>query len=520
MITKANVPSWKVVVGIASYGRSFEMTTAKCTTPECTFTGPLSGAKPGMCTQTAGYLAEAEIEAIDLRDISTSYTDNSSFSNIVVYNNTQWVAYSYWDNQVQRSNIYQKNHLGGTVEWAIDLAAATNFDSLDDNIYDIDNDSWDPPCDMTLSFASLADLEAVADQYDYYCAEIYALQAISSELAGAYANFTAVNVGYDALFGYYVEYVKGMIPPALATFMNAPYMLDSHVGPGNKHFSCILFYNGANSSAQACPVKAPKLGKQNGYSVYYILNNSTGFYDDLSASGIDPSNVQFSDFAHQYCHNSDNHGGHACLTDATFHGFPLPATPLNVTNPKDTITAAGPNMDKLKAQIEATYCDIIMGQWQGSTLDAVQTLSFPVAMVQQSIEAMKNVKTIGKTQEDDDRKKFILEIVNAVLALLAFVGPAGAGVAGLETLSRVLMIIGDVGNAGVATFNAVEDPYSIPSGLFDMFTGGLAGFGRDAETFGKLASQRRNMPPSTVVSMGKILEDQSSMIDRIVARCA
>ncbi|KAJ7307797.1 class V chitinase-like protein [Mycena albidolilacea] len=64
MITKAGVNSNKLIVGVASYGRAFKMTTAGCTGPMCTFTGPASGATPGSCTKTAGCIANAEIDKI------------------------------------------------------------------------------------------------------------------------------------------------------------------------------------------------------------------------------------------------------------------------------------------------------------------------------------------------------------------------------------------------------------------------------------------------------------------------
>lgn len=64
MITKAGVPSAKVVAGVAAYGRSFQMTDPSCHGPHCTFTGPKSGATPGNCTRTAGYISNAELNDI------------------------------------------------------------------------------------------------------------------------------------------------------------------------------------------------------------------------------------------------------------------------------------------------------------------------------------------------------------------------------------------------------------------------------------------------------------------------
>jgi chitinase len=40
------------------------MTTAGCYTEDCLFTGPASGAYAGLCTQTEGYIANAEINSI------------------------------------------------------------------------------------------------------------------------------------------------------------------------------------------------------------------------------------------------------------------------------------------------------------------------------------------------------------------------------------------------------------------------------------------------------------------------
>lgn len=86
MITKAGVKSNKVVVGLSNYGRSFQMTSAGCTGPMCTYTGKESGATPGRCTNTPGLLADAEIYEIIKNDkTAKAWVDKDSNSNILVY---------------------------------------------------------------------------------------------------------------------------------------------------------------------------------------------------------------------------------------------------------------------------------------------------------------------------------------------------------------------------------------------------------------------------------------------------
>lgn len=121
-ITKAGVPNAQVVVGVASYGRSFKMTTAGCWTEMCTYTGPTSGALPGQCTETAGYIANAEIDEIIANNPSAQvFWDENSFSNILVYNETEWVSYMNSSNKATRTLLYGVYGFLGTADWAIDL---------------------------------------------------------------------------------------------------------------------------------------------------------------------------------------------------------------------------------------------------------------------------------------------------------------------------------------------------------------------------------------------------------------
>ncbi|KAL5360965.1 hypothetical protein BJX96DRAFT_151156 [Aspergillus floccosus] len=125
MITKAGVPGAKVVVGVASYGRSFKMASADCWGPECEFVGDrqTSYAKRGRCTVTGGYIADAEINEIlnEPGRVKKQFVDTTSNSNILVYDDDEWVSYMNPTIKAARTNLYRAWGLGGTTDWAVDL---------------------------------------------------------------------------------------------------------------------------------------------------------------------------------------------------------------------------------------------------------------------------------------------------------------------------------------------------------------------------------------------------------------
>jgi chitinase len=126
MITKAGVPSNKVVLGVSSYARSFQMTEAGCYTEMCTYTGPDSGAVPGKCTQTAGYISNAELAGIAAEEEVYTYIDEVSNSNIMVWNETQWAAYMDDAVKASRAQLYGSLDFLGIADWAIDLQMAND----------------------------------------------------------------------------------------------------------------------------------------------------------------------------------------------------------------------------------------------------------------------------------------------------------------------------------------------------------------------------------------------------------
>ncbi|KAL4873983.1 hypothetical protein BDV12DRAFT_205395 [Aspergillus spectabilis] len=128
-VTKAGVPRNAIAVGVASYGRSFGMSEPGCVTPECTFDGPQTTALPGICTGTPGVLANAEIEEIIIEgEFDEWYYDSESDSNILVYNETQWVAFLGKGTMRRRVEYYKSLGFAGFANWAIDLTRWTGDD--------------------------------------------------------------------------------------------------------------------------------------------------------------------------------------------------------------------------------------------------------------------------------------------------------------------------------------------------------------------------------------------------------
>jgi hypothetical protein len=84
---------------------------------------------PGICTGTPGVLANAEIEEIIMEgEFDEWYYDSESDSNILVYNETQWVAFLGKGTMRRRVEYYKSLGFAGFANWAIDLMRWTGDD--------------------------------------------------------------------------------------------------------------------------------------------------------------------------------------------------------------------------------------------------------------------------------------------------------------------------------------------------------------------------------------------------------
>lgn len=121
LVTKAGVPSNKVAVGVASYGRGFHMVSSNCTGERCPWihdaTQPI-----GDCTQEQGLLANAELEKLSKQDSTIVMRDENSDSDVLVCPQMSWwIAYMSEETKQARMERYREMNFAGISDWAVDL---------------------------------------------------------------------------------------------------------------------------------------------------------------------------------------------------------------------------------------------------------------------------------------------------------------------------------------------------------------------------------------------------------------
>jgi hypothetical protein len=102
------------------------MAQSSCDAENCEFVGStqLSLANKGRCTETAGFISNAEInEIIFSSKVNKKWTKEGS--NTMVYNDTEWVAWMDDEMKKSRSAFYDSYNFAVTTNWAVDLQAFT-----------------------------------------------------------------------------------------------------------------------------------------------------------------------------------------------------------------------------------------------------------------------------------------------------------------------------------------------------------------------------------------------------------
>ncbi|KAF2223869.1 hypothetical protein BDZ85DRAFT_296027 [Elsinoe ampelina] len=458
MITKAGMPSNKVIVGISSYGRSFKMAQAGCTDNFCPFTGPASGALPGSCTQTAGYIAQAEIDEIYATNPSARQLYfGPADSQVLVYNNTEWVAYMSDLNKSNRVKKYQGLNFGGVSDWAVDLQSEGSS-RVAPTI-----PPSPPPCPSRFETLEVLDLQR--DTIPGRCMSQYLIGGLLIALRRALDRYaTLMNNGYDSKFKVYADYIRGSLQTQLDTFLaqNAP-----------RYFDCTKY-----GEVVVCNNDPSELQG----TIRWTLRDRAGFESAIAEKGI-PANWYV--LGERYRQGGFCGRNEQCMVNHV--GYPVPANGVQVPDPKESISKGLQSLRTIESGLDTSFSAAEIGLLNVDPADVVDGAEIPVFMVEEAIKGMEQVVETAEDIEEEKRKQMILGFITALLFFIPVAGHA-ASLAGLTALATVLKVITATGSAAYTTYEVVNEP---ESAIFAIL-GALTGI-RGSQGFKNAASARRNM---------------------------
>ncbi|KAG8408038.1 hypothetical protein J3459_018274 [Metarhizium acridum] len=531
MITKVGVPSNKIVVGVASYGRSFKMAEAGCYGPLCKFTGTprRSYAAKGRCTGTSGYIANAEIE-----EILTSGRVNKQWrdagSNIMVYDDTEWVAYMDDKHKDIRTQFYLMNNFAGTTDWAVDLQKFLPGDGIpDDDLEDdfkpfIDPDFY-PDCGGR--YSTLGDVEKQLTMMPTHCTEQYIADAESNIIKEALNKYSELlKNGYDSKFKTYERFVKQQVPAQIDAFMASNKVHQYFKCSEYKKVKCCsdctyatcqencARFAGCKSGYQTLDIKCPQqqhtlemISTETTPNATFHLQDEERFWKDIGSKyGIEEAWIAFGR-RHMKTSNDCQYAGKDILkcidqNDVWWYNYPIAVDDkIKVYNPKkifgdsiDKITSLAENLEIIK---DLNIYDTLM-PWS----DVVDAASLPALTLQAAVENMKSIIDEAEEIVKKQKEEFILNMVMGILSFIPVVGEA-AGSAGLTAARSMLRLIGATGDAGMIVYDIVKDPSNAFMAAFGYVLG--AGVGRSG--FRDAANSRRAVRPRELVAVGSLKID-------------
>ncbi|KAL2812789.1 hypothetical protein BDW59DRAFT_167716 [Aspergillus cavernicola] len=460
MITKAGVATKQVVVGVTSYGRGFEMTDADCTGPMCTFTGPDSGATPSRCTNTAGYIANAEIDLLISDNNSTQVLfDGDTDSDLIIYDSVQWVAYMTNTAKSTRTEYYQSLNMAGTSEWAIDLES---FGSSDDDSMT----EWDP---CTSMYDTLDAIEANASNIPDYCMNTYIVGVQHATLNESLANYTdIINDGYDDKFDAYSGYITELIPEELKLYMAAN---------ASRYFTCKT-----ETYIQCCKDCSNAYACSNGCSS-----------------------------------DSDCVTGYANVTSDCPDTIPEPDTlaARETQTPAHLISSSLTNLTIINDMLVDAYTNMYIDIWTANESAAVDSATLPTSMTKYAVQSMAKVAAEGAAIEAAEKKEMILSFVLGILFLLPSLGEA-IDAAELATQGRVISLAGDAGNIRASIHGIVEDPKSAVFAVFGLLVAGRSD-PEDAMENAKVAW--REVSTNNIAKLGSDVKAEVDKVDSLKVSC-
>ncbi|KAF3482628.1 killer toxin alpha/beta [Arthroderma uncinatum] len=528
MITKAGVLPWAIMVGISSYGRSFRMSDPGCTNPMCTFTGSYgtSEAEPGQCTGTPGYIANAELEQVlnnsklGVEGVAALGTQGQGM--------TDWVAYMDDATKAHRIEWVRGLNLGGTTDWAIDLASWNRGPDTPGG-WTVETDNLQ--CDSATWPTTLDDLEKNIGMVQVNCRARAVLNILARDLQIAIAKYREVSSSsdYSDRFGWYVDWVKDSIDARLERFMSFK------TGEGLKYMDCKWSTNKVKGQGPCTEMDLTtadnKFNHKGTRIVEYTMRDEAGFYDALQkTAGIDKEWVQWEDYRiyDPFCRTcppkADGCHPDYCGDDYILHkNFPRrlhDKDKIAVDNPKDTIDKAIPYLDKLSITALATFFQMQMGVLDADAADVIISFSMPLFMLQDASKAIEEIKKIGKEEKTKKTKELVLTVLSIVFAVIPFAGFVGQ-VAGVATrFAAIALVVGELGSAAISIVEIIDNPASAPFAILGILIGAEGIELKGArKAFKDAAAIRRALSGNSLKSFSDEFVRKDAIIQGIIKSC-
>ena len=188
--------------------------------------------------------------------------------------------------------------------------------------------------------------------------------------------------------------------------------------------------------------------------------------------------------------------------DVTNVGIPQATPSFTPTKPKTIIASALPQISTIQDTITARQLDIASGTWNNGTDDVVETLSMPVFLIEQALQAMANVELVGEKEAKEKKTALILEILGIIFAFLPFLDEIGPS---LELADGAFEIIAAAGNIALAIQGIVADPSSAPMEILSALTLGKL---KSTEDYAALAAAKRAITEDELSDIVRSSEDE------------
>ncbi|KXJ87032.1 hypothetical protein Micbo1qcDRAFT_125215 [Microdochium bolleyi] len=512
-VTKAGVPTKKIFVGESSYGRSFKMAEAGCDGADCFFLGDKtnSPAKKGPCTDTGGYISNAEIQDIIAQggDSNKWWYDYHSDSAVLAYTDADVT--------------------GSEDQWE-------NLPSAKDR----------PDC-KSGPYSKIEDIPADADDY---CKDLYILQVLHKDLQASLDTYDdLIDGGYDKKFDSYAKAVAKSGNSAIEKFMYTKgddYFTCTivevytcckacpKVNPGNlpneqycqycEDFKCNTEFDCQPENwgcgqvdwryrnvTGPCPPdyskrteKEPDWGhsKYAFSSVYWQVKSENKFYAALfNETGIDQEFIKWENVERHGCPLAPSEDEN-CFAFHHDYGFPRTHDydADDIADPKDLVEKARGDMKDLAPSLSTVIDKIEKKKFNGFTRDLVDALSLPVAMIESAVGNMQEIDDIVDDWEEQKRKAIILAFLSAILFFVPIVGEVVGAIAGLANIGRIIAILGAGANTAMEVYNIVDDPANAPLAIFSIILEPLSLLNIDK--IARAAQARRSMSKKDVETLG------------------